>query len=407
MSLMMMTTIHQQVTARRLLLQKLPLRLHHARRCMTGCDVTGTTSTTTGDPCSFTNTDYRCVNTTAATQTPGINEAVTYTSVNYDTARAESIEKAQETQPTVLPWAKGGGSTTVSASPSPTATPSTATKTSGTTSPTTPSSPTRSPSSPTTFRTSTTSTPPPICSEGNNEKMGFNNEPSSWCFCGGRGPFSTISGSTSSYCDFTKLPSETISLTSHTTSINTGCVVTSTVVTTASASETQTYCQCGHVIAGLGTTTMTSGTMLVGCQLSDWVMMSTIQPTTTSLNPSPTEEANCFPTHGENDIDKILEVAQPDGSAWCNDPDTTFVDGTDPQAPAGNNYIRAGWTLADDAPEECQHFDQDASRALCADPLNEIVSSCPWNGGSIKNVCGEFWMQTCTLGRTCDVGSPD
>ncbi|KAH8426059.1 uncharacterized protein LDX57_003799 [Aspergillus melleus] len=374
---------------------------------MTGCDVTGTTSTTTGDPCSFTNTDYRCVNTTAATQTPGVNEVVTYTSVNYDTARAESIEKAQETQPTTLPWGNDSGSTTTSASPSQSATVTTATRTPGSTGFTTLSSPTRSPtSSPTTFSTAS-STRPPICSEGNNSLMGFNNEPSSWCFCGGRGPFSTISGSTSSYCAFTKLPSETISLTSHTTSINTGCVVTSTVVTTASASETQTYCKCGHVIAGLGTTTMSSGTMMVGCQLSDWVMMTTIQPTTTSLDPSPTESANCFPTHGENDIDKILEIVQPDGSAWCNKPDTTLVDGRNPADPAGNNYIRAGWTLADDAPEDCQYLDQDETRALCADPLNEIVKQCPWNGGSIKNVCGEFWMQTCTLGKTCDVGSPD
>lgn len=185
-------------------------------------------------------------------------------------------------------------------------------------------------------------------------------------------------------------------------------------MSTADAPETQTYCQCGNVIAGIGTTTATSGTMLVGCQLSDWVMMSTIEPTTTaptttSLDPSPTESASCFPTHGDSDSDKILEVAQPDGGAWCSDPDKTFVDkGSDHSMdPAGNNYIKAGWTLADDAPEECQHFDEDASKSLCADPLNQIVSDCPWNGGSIKNVCGEFWMQTCTLGKTCDVGDPE
>lgn len=72
-----------------------------------------------------------------------------------------------------------------------------------------------------------TTTPPPICSEGNNELMGFNNEPSSWCFCGGRGPFSTIPGSTTSYCAFPTLPTETISLTSHSTSVDTRCTQTS------------------------------------------------------------------------------------------------------------------------------------------------------------------------------------
>lgn len=166
-------------------------------------------------------------------------------------------------------------------------------------------------------------------------------------------------------------------------------------------------------MAELGTTTVTSGTMLVGCELSDWVMMSTLEPTTTiaptttSLNPTPTEDASCFPTHGENDIDKILEVVQPDGDYFCADSSRTLLDHSHPADPASNNIISAGWTLADDAPEECQHFDDDASKILCTEPLNDIVSQCPWNGGSIKNVCGEFWMQTCTLGKTCDVGSPD
>lgn len=51
--------------------------------------------------------------------------------------------------------------------------------------------------------------------------MGFNNEPASWCFCGGRGPFSTVDKATTNYCNFTTLPTQTISLTSHSTSIDT------------------------------------------------------------------------------------------------------------------------------------------------------------------------------------------
>jgi hypothetical protein len=74
---------------------------------------------------------------------------------------------------------------------------------------------------------SSTITTPPICSEGNNQLMGMNNDPSSWCFCGGRGPFLTIKGSTTNYCALSTLPTQTISLTSHSTSVNTACVVTS------------------------------------------------------------------------------------------------------------------------------------------------------------------------------------
>ena len=74
---------------------------------------------------------------------------------------------------------------------------------------------------------SITPKPAPICNEGNNELMGFNNEPASWCFCGGRGPFSTIQNATTKYCEFQTLPNATISLTSHSTYINTTCMFTS------------------------------------------------------------------------------------------------------------------------------------------------------------------------------------
>ena len=56
---------------------------------------------------------------------------------------------------------------------------------------------------------------------------------------------------------------------------------------TAIAQTTMTYCQCGNVIAGIGTSTIAGGTQLVGCELSPtWSIISTITPTPTPT-PSP------------------------------------------------------------------------------------------------------------------------
>ena len=66
-----------------------------------------------------------------------------------------------------------------------------------------------------------------ICAEGSNSLMSVNNDPASWCFCGGQGPFSTLSQATTSYCAFTTLPTQTISLTSYSTPVDSPCRVTS------------------------------------------------------------------------------------------------------------------------------------------------------------------------------------
>jgi hypothetical protein len=81
-----------------------------------------------------------------------------------------------------------------------------------------------------TSATSLTTVAPLVCSERNNKLMGVDNTPSSWCFCGRHGPFSTISGLTASCCAFSVLPTQTISLTSHSTSIYTGCLVTTYII---------------------------------------------------------------------------------------------------------------------------------------------------------------------------------
>ncbi|KAF2689866.1 hypothetical protein K458DRAFT_95905 [Lentithecium fluviatile CBS 122367] len=197
---------------------------------------------------------------------------VTLNSTSSSASSSESSAVPSPSSPS-LPASTGAGTTT-----------STANSTSISTPLSTMITTTRSPTPTPTPTPSISPTPKPICSEGNNSLMGVNNEPASWCFCGGRGPFSTIDKATTSYCDFTALPTQTISLTSHSTSVDTACKVSTT---TLSASSVNTYCQCGTIMAGIGTTT-TSGTTYIGCQLSpSWSMLSTIAPSTTSTTEAP------------------------------------------------------------------------------------------------------------------------
>ena len=81
-------------------------------------------------------------------------------------------------------------------------------------------------SQPTAISSSSITSAAIICSEENNSLLSVNNVPASWCICGGLGPFSTISHATKSYCAYTTRPTQTISLTSHSTSVNSACRVT-------------------------------------------------------------------------------------------------------------------------------------------------------------------------------------
>lgn len=151
-------------------------------------------------------------------------------------------------------------------------------------------------------------------------------------------------------------------------------------------------------------------TLGVCCHAQSTAGSVTVKATTTSLNPSPTESVRCFPTHGNTPEDMILRQVNPNITSWCQDPNLAFVDTTDPSAPKGYNYLTGGWTLAPSAPAECSALPSkgsSSSRAsrLCEEPLAAIVAACPWNGGSVSNVCGEFWFQTCPVGRLCAIGN--
>lgn len=68
------------------------------------------------------------------------------------------------------------------------------------------------------------------------------------------------------------------------------------------------------------------------------------------------------------------------------------------EAASANNIISSGYTLATNAPAECNELytagHSDAVTQLCALPLQKIWGDCPYNGGSVGNACGSWWMQT-------------
>ncbi|KAL1980204.1 hypothetical protein VTN96DRAFT_4470 [Rasamsonia emersonii] len=397
----------------------------------TGCDITGTTTTTYTSPDACPMLTSGAATTTI--QGPFVTAWWDYGlscagscsafSVPSGSASGSPLGTAVSTPSSTTKSSSGtrsqASSRTRSSSltPTPTKTPTITTPPATTQVTTRETTTTSRESSTTTPRASSTITPAPICSEGSNELMGVNNEPSSWCFCGGRGPFSTIPGATTSYCNFSTLPSQTITLTSHSTSVNTGCVVTTTTYTQSSASDrvtTATQCQCGDVIAAFETTT-SGNAVIAGCALpTSWALkktISTITPTPT-LNPNATGTIQCFPTHGTSEADKLIQVSNFDPAEFCakNQSDWLYVGSSDPLTPAGNNYIFSGYTLDEHAPAECHHLYTSGStkleQDLCYEPLKAIAKACPWNGGQARNVCGLWWLQTCPLGKTCPKGDP-
>ncbi|KAH6673426.1 hypothetical protein B0J14DRAFT_590761 [Halenospora varia] len=259
-----------------------------------------------------------------------------------------------------------------------------------------------------------TITPPPKCNEGTNELMGFNNEPSSWCFClasngGNLGPFSTMKDLTTNFCAFPALPTQTISLTSHPTTINTACVVTSGTYTLGPTPTVNTFCQCGDEMVGIQTTINPAGTKYIGCGTT--TTFSTITPT---INPTPTAPVQCFPIHGGpggpiTDADKLLKITSPNVAALCNGTDANWrLSGPGGSSPAGNNFIKSGYTLRDDAPDDCKHFYRGNLTPLqvdlCAIPQEALIDNCPYNGGKIQTVCGEWWVTSCVLSSGICVG---
>jgi len=156
--------------------------------------------------------------------------------------------------------------------------------------------------------------------------------------------------------------------------------------------------------------------------------------TMTGINPGmPTEEPSCYPTHGaphdNPDLDELIKLCgagMPEFAAVCRT-DASSDQGITVRCPGGggsqrlpinNNYYRAWFEKADDAPEDCNYlFNQGGSDnddevgvrvdALCIPVFEAIRDKCTWNGGEAKNQCGTFKYQSCSWkSGGCKVGSP-
>jgi hypothetical protein len=189
--------------------------------------------------------------------------------------------------------------------------------------------------------------------------------------------------------------------------------LTYTLAPSPTPATINTYCQCGEEMEGVQTTTNTGGTTFIGCGTTT---LSTITPT---LNPTPTQSVQCYPTHGGNPItseDELVQIL----FQGVNVGDTTTCNGTnanwkipsnaDSSSPAGNNNVIQGYTINSNAPDDCQHFYKGNLTPLqvdlCSLPLVAIIKACPYNGGTIDTVCGTSWITTCVDGGACVAHSP-
>ena len=122
----------------------------------------------------------------------------------------------------------------------------------------------------------------------------------------------------------------------------------------------------------------------------------------------PTASGQCFPYHDVND----LKILAPNINGGCagNNPAWGEASALNPSSAADSNFVTTGYTLDPKAPPECHDLYKDGHSdyvtLLCSAPLNQLVNDCPYNGGSISNVCGQWWIQTCPLEEKCPVGCP-
>jgi len=157
-------------------------------------------------------------------------------------------------------------------------------------------------------------------------------------------------------------------------------------------------------MVGLVTTTK-ADTTFIACSTTT---ISTILPKPTpTLNPTPTKPVKCYPTYGGKpitDLDQLIRHINPDVRGFCGGTNPgwlTFIGGNT-QEPCGNNLVKSGYKLNDNAPIECKDFYKgnlpSLQLDLCAAPFEAIKKACPWNGGIVETVCGKAWLVTCLLG---------
>ncbi|KAM0645771.1 hypothetical protein ACHAQF_000085 [Verticillium nonalfalfae] len=128
---------------------------------------------------------------------------------------------------------------------------------------------------------------------------------------------------------------------------------------------------------------------------------------------TPTAEPSCYPTHGPEHSDpvmdeliKICNADKSDFAAVCRSNTNRNIEvrchgQRGPWEPVSNNKYFAWFKPADKAPEDCRYLfgDNDAKDddavgarvdALCIPAFEAIKKKCSWNGGEVKNQCGTF-----------------
>ncbi|CRK41581.1 hypothetical protein BN1723_015939 [Verticillium longisporum] len=249
-------------------------------------------------------------------------------------------------------------------------------------------------------------------------------EPSAFCHCssagaeGGmtRGNFPTLKGEGDMACTYSKMPSQTISITKR---------PKQTAVTSCRLESSQSsgpYCTCnddkihGEIVTtylGKETTVCPDAT----------ATMTGIQDGT------PTVEPSCYPTHGPehsnpelDELIKICNAGKSEFAAVCRSNASRNIEvrcpgRRGPWEPVSNDRYHAWFKFADEAPEDCRYLfgDNGAKNddavgarvdALCIPAFEAIKKKCSWNGGEVKNQCGTFVYQSCPLSRWCEPGHP-
>jgi hypothetical protein len=117
------------------------------------------------------------------------------------------------------------------------------------------------------------------------------------------------------------------------------------------------------------------------------------------MDPYQTAGALCFPNAEGDDDNNILESSHHFLGDWCEDPELIHIDVHGSETSQHVNSFEAGWTLAENAPQECHGLPSanatSVSYLVCLLSLSQIAQNCPRNGGMIENSCGEFWVKAC------------
>ncbi|KAI5461841.1 hypothetical protein BGZ63DRAFT_424694 [Mariannaea sp. PMI_226] len=131
------------------------------------------------------------------------------------------------------------------------------------------------------------------------------------------------------------------------------------------------------------------------------------------LDPSPTDGASCFAVSNDhmNDLDRVVSILNSEDELRqrCNGTDSQWSfqghGGSGPDPQRNNNICGGLLKAADNAPPDCQSlFSNGASddiQALCSAPMIKLAQDCPFNGGTVNNICGTWFLRARPYGSAC------